>query len=297
MLPFSICATTIIGLTCYNNGAVIANATCSHDHVEHYEATIDHVEHWACCECHEAWSDSTRKNNIGNTVSNRSRIDVPCNYSFNEITGNIEYGRDGGVVGTIVPNAVVSTMKYHAKNNNVVQFEAADTLEQYVTEELTILNPENVFDTFGLSDYAKSHLAYWNDSHTFGWQEGGAFAAFDFGKFIAGQNLVLTASSKYYVVKTLGIAASERIGDFINVAGFYVNKIVGNLTHNDNFYVDLGANVNKTSWTGGDYNGTDWRYNTGTSYRIDKISNGVTTEYVHVTNSVPANGTFKFVMR
>ena len=61
-------------------------STCDHSHVEHYAAPITngsgYVEHWACCECHTAWADEGRTNVIGNTVSDRDKLTVSseCTY-------------------------------------------------------------------------------------------------------------------------------------------------------------------------------------------------------------------------
>jgi hypothetical protein len=34
---------------------------CKHDVIEHYDATNTTIEHWACCECHNAWADAAKE--------------------------------------------------------------------------------------------------------------------------------------------------------------------------------------------------------------------------------------------
>ena len=54
--------------------------SCQHTHVEHYDGVINgtkgSVEHWACCECHTAWADANKTIVIGNTIDNRSKIEL-----------------------------------------------------------------------------------------------------------------------------------------------------------------------------------------------------------------------------
>ncbi len=54
---------------------------CTHSVVQHHDGTsngagIGHVEHWACCHCHTAWADEMLTTVIGNTQSDRSKIDI-----------------------------------------------------------------------------------------------------------------------------------------------------------------------------------------------------------------------------
>ena len=69
----------------------IANAaTCEHKVVEHYEAKMPthtekgYVEHYACCECHTAWSDEALTQVIGSTYTDRSAIDLPVIVEHNK---------------------------------------------------------------------------------------------------------------------------------------------------------------------------------------------------------------------
>ena len=62
---------------------------CNHSQIEHYSelvpttSSLGHVEHWACCKCHTAWSDSSQTNVIGNTLTDRDNIDTYLNRILN----------------------------------------------------------------------------------------------------------------------------------------------------------------------------------------------------------------------
>ena len=77
---------------------------CPHTHVEHYPGNANYIEHWACCECHTAWKDENLTEVIGNTISNRTNIDVPYSYSYNAETNKIEYGRKDEITQYLTPN-------------------------------------------------------------------------------------------------------------------------------------------------------------------------------------------------
>ncbi|MCQ2742544.1 MAG: hypothetical protein MJ239_04520 [Bacilli bacterium] len=55
---------------------------CTHTHVEHYNGkatpnSTGYVEHWACCECHQAWADEARTILLSeNTTTDRSKLDI-----------------------------------------------------------------------------------------------------------------------------------------------------------------------------------------------------------------------------
>lgn len=61
----------------------VSGSSCLHTHVEEYDAVAPSLDneglmhHYACCECHTAWSDENLTNEIGNTVTDRSKIDIP----------------------------------------------------------------------------------------------------------------------------------------------------------------------------------------------------------------------------
>lgn len=62
---------------------------CSHEHVEHYvghtnsETGDGYVEHWACCECHTAWADEGKTIAIGDTIENRTKLDIDYGFEVN----------------------------------------------------------------------------------------------------------------------------------------------------------------------------------------------------------------------
>lgn len=77
----------LVGVVVTNSGNGQLNleaesATCEHANVEEYEevaatsSSHGHVHHYACCECHTAWSDSEHTVIIGNTQTDRSNIDL-----------------------------------------------------------------------------------------------------------------------------------------------------------------------------------------------------------------------------
>lgn len=47
-----------------------------YDAVAPTKVELGNMAHFACCDCHTAWSDHLRSNEIGNTVTNRSKIDI-----------------------------------------------------------------------------------------------------------------------------------------------------------------------------------------------------------------------------
>lgn len=65
-------------------------ATCEHKVVEHYDAKMPthsaggYVEHYACCECHTAWSDEALTQIIGSTITDRELIDLPAIVEHNK---------------------------------------------------------------------------------------------------------------------------------------------------------------------------------------------------------------------
>ena len=76
-----------------NKGLIkITGATCSHSHVEEYNAfaptslSFGEMHHYACCECHSAWQDSGLTIEIGNTVTDRSNILINKKTTTTEIS-------------------------------------------------------------------------------------------------------------------------------------------------------------------------------------------------------------------
>ena len=71
----------VFASTSINKIRIGKSQECQHESVEYYlemepaETMKGHVAHYACCECHTAWSDGFLTNVIGNTLTDRSRLD------------------------------------------------------------------------------------------------------------------------------------------------------------------------------------------------------------------------------
>ena len=80
----SIMSATAIGASlALNNANIIRGKAeeCAHEHVEHYLANDEHIEHWACCDCHHAWADSAKTIEISeDTTLDRAKIDFGSKY-------------------------------------------------------------------------------------------------------------------------------------------------------------------------------------------------------------------------
>lgn len=279
-----------VGASTSRNIVVNAN-TCPHNEVEHYSATDEHVEHWACCSCHTAWSDSSLENIIGNTVNDRTKIDIARTYSYNSESGKIEFGRDGEEKQYIVPAQYVSLIKYTGTNSNVIQFASNDLS---VNTNTKIVNPEAIRTTINLSEVTKSTFVYWNDGHV-GFQQSGAFSSYDFGSYLFFENLILrNGNNDYFVIGFGGCAYSDKKGYPLNMSGYFENKIIDGFQSNGNYYVDLAAKMDLTNWSiSGDQVGEDWTQPGGVSYRFTRVRNGTETSYAKLDNSVSIpNGTF-----
>lgn len=269
---------------------VFSNDQCMHDHVEHYESNEEHVEHWACCECHDAWSDAELENYIGNTINNREQIDIPLRYVYNESTLKIELRRGEQVKSEIIPTLYISTLKFHGNNSNVMQFKAGD-LSNYTTNDLKILNSLEIDESFNLNKETKKIFVYFSDSNTFGFQQSSAFVSYKLDSHIYCKNLILKDNDNYFVIGSIGTVFSENQGTMKNISGIFENKIINAMESGGNYYVDIACNINTTFWSiSGNEVGTDWTYSGGTSYLVEKVHNDVTSVFAHVDSSVkPGN--------
>ena len=92
-VSFSVAA--FISETVTNNFKKVNGTTCLHSHIEEYpgyapdNVNKGEMHHYACCECHTAWSDSELTNEIGNTITNRGKIDIPKKSSITKIDKNM----------------------------------------------------------------------------------------------------------------------------------------------------------------------------------------------------------------
>lgn len=264
---------------------------CTHEHVEHYPDTPEHIEHWACCACHTAWSDENLTEIIGDTINDRSKIDIPYKYSYNSETEKIEYGRNGNVQQTITPNKYVSTIKYTGTNSNVIQF-AVESLP--ITSNSVILNPYDIKTTLPLNDTALKKMVYWNDGHI-GFEQSGAFASYSFGSYLFFENLILQNENDYYVIGMGGCVYADKIGYPINISGYFENKIIDGFENNGNYYVDLAAKMDLTNWSiSGNQVGEDWTQPGGVAYRFNRIRNDIETSFAKLDSTTTSlkNGTF-----
>lgn len=263
---------------------------CLHEHVEHYPDTPEHIEHWACCACHTAWSDENLTAVIGDTINDRSKIDIPYTYSYNSEIGKIEYGRNGNIQQTITPDLYVSTIKYTGTNSNVVQF-AVGSLP--MTSNSTILNSQDIETTLPLNSSTKQTMVYWSDGHI-GFQQSGAFSSYSFGSYLFFENLILQNGSNYYVIGMGGCVYADKVGYPINISGYFENKIINGFESSGNYYVDLAAQMDLTNWSiSGDQVGEDWTQPGGVAYRFTRIRNNVESSFAKLDSTVSLkNGTF-----
>lgn len=81
ILCTSLLGATFLSVSLSKKSYLVNAEECTHTDVVHYDGVSPtggsgYVEHWACCECHKAWADEARTVLIGNTTSNRSKIDI-----------------------------------------------------------------------------------------------------------------------------------------------------------------------------------------------------------------------------
>lgn len=259
---------------------------CTHEHVEHYAETPEHIEHWACCNCHMAWGDENLTEIIGNTISDRTNIDIPYTYSYNPDARKIEYGRLGNIVQTITPSQYISMVKYTGTNSNVVQF-AVGNLS--ISSNLTILNPENIETTIALNNSTKQTMVYWEDGHI-GFQESGAFSSYHFGSYLFFNNLILRNNDGYYVIGMGGLVYADKIGYPINISGYFENKIINGFASGGNYYVDLAAKMDLTNWSiTSNSVGEDWTQPGGVAYRFNRVRNNTETNFSKLDSTISIN--------
>lgn len=263
---------------------------CTHTHVEHYSSNADHIEHWACCECHTAWRDENLIEVIGNTIYDRTNIDIPCTYFYDSENNKIEYGRENDVKQSITPTQYVSTIKYTGTNSNVVQFSSGGLP---LSSNSTILNPETIETSLLLSESTKKTMVYWEDGHI-GFQQSGAFSSYSFGSYLLFENLILKNGDDYYVIGMGGLVYADKIGYPINISGYFENKIINGFESGGNYYVDLAAKMDLTNWSlASDSVGEDWTQPGGVAYRFNKVRDGVETSFAKLDSTVSLkNGVF-----
>ncbi len=81
ILCVSLLGASILGVYLSNKAYKVTAEECTHSSVVHYDGVsptsgTGHVEHWACCECHKAWADEAKTVLLGDTTSDRSKIDI-----------------------------------------------------------------------------------------------------------------------------------------------------------------------------------------------------------------------------
>lgn len=102
IIVFSLATLGSILLTDGSINRIFADQHCYHKNVEHYDGvapTLDNagiMEHYACCQCHTAWADAEHQNEIGNTLTDRTKINIfaKTDYSViakSEISDDIKY--------------------------------------------------------------------------------------------------------------------------------------------------------------------------------------------------------------
>ena len=289
---FILCFGCVVGNTQFlsQTNLMISADECAHTHVEHYDSTAEHIEHWACCVCHTAWKDANLLEVVGNTITDRTNIDIPYSYSYNPENNKIEYGRKGEINQSITPNQYVDVVKYTGTNSNVVQF-AVGSLS--ITSNSIVLNPEAIETTLSLSNSTKQTMVYWSDGHI-GFQQSGAFASYSFGHYLFFENLILKNDENYFVIGMGGLVYADKIGYPINVSGYFENKIIDGFVSGGNYYVDLAAKMDLTNWSiTGNSVGEDWTQPGGVAYRFNRIRNNIETSFSKLDSTVSLkNGSF-----
>lgn len=81
ILCVSLLGGSLLAVGLSRNSYKVTAEECTHSNVVHYDGVsptsgTGYVEHWACCECHSAWADEARTTKIGNTETDRSKIDI-----------------------------------------------------------------------------------------------------------------------------------------------------------------------------------------------------------------------------
>ena len=123
-----------LALAAGNAKMIRSSATeCTHEHVEHYDANDEHIEHWACCECHHAWADSAKTIEISeDTTLDRAKIDFGSKYFHAAIQSQDNAWGEDGWEWTRNPLVIYDSeynFAYSITENNLRQvfFESNDT--------------------------------------------------------------------------------------------------------------------------------------------------------------------------
>ena len=95
--------------TLNTNGFASAKAECGHHEVNHYVGRSnrtyagsegEYVDHWICCGCHTVWADEARTIVLGNSQTDRTKIDLRNTQSYKfqwDYNGTPYYSEELGV--------------------------------------------------------------------------------------------------------------------------------------------------------------------------------------------------------
>lgn len=109
ILALSVLTTLGVISTLNTNGFVAAKAECDHHQVNHYVGNSnrtyagsegEYVDHWICCGCHTVWADEARTIVLGNSQTDRTKIDLRniTSYKFEwDWNGTPYYSEELGV--------------------------------------------------------------------------------------------------------------------------------------------------------------------------------------------------------
>ena len=196
-------------------------------------------------------------------------------YSYDETSGKIIHACACGASEQITPTQYVSKLVFHANNNNVAQFKVGSLTQ---TADGAILNPESVATNLNINT---NTLSYYGDSLTVGFYKTGAFVDRARGDHILLKNTIVKVEDNYYVIGRAGCVYSDVSGHFQNVTGSLHNELLNTSYYNTTIYFDLKVDVDLSQWSITDNNvGETWCLGGGASWQINRIREGVESEFV-----------------
>jgi hypothetical protein len=159
-LGASISAGVLLGGNYFLNMKGSKAEECAHRKMEEYEAiaptltSYGEMYHYACCDCHQAWQDKSKSVLIGNTVTDRSKIDikkkttneeihesqVPLNDDVALADSNHVYGFDQTIWGSAAGGMGSGNLKYYEIDDRTALRLSTESLDDNQRLEIEAYN-------------------------------------------------------------------------------------------------------------------------------------------------------------